>query len=79
LITIRIIGSGNIGEAIDTPLTRKGIWEVLSNSCVPESLHGITGSIGTSIIAGSVADAVSQKIVFVDMNVINFSSTWWGS
>lgn len=66
--SIGIIGAGNIGRAIATALSGKGIAATLSNSRGPDSLAEIVASLGSSITAGTREDAASKDIVFVAVN-----------
>jgi predicted dinucleotide-binding enzyme len=68
MLSIGIIGAGNIGRAIATALARHGIAATLSNSRGPESLKEVVAEIGPTISAGSREDAASKDIVFVAVN-----------
>ena len=68
MTSIGIIGAGNIGRAIATTLTRKGIAATLSNSRGPETLAELVASLGPSIAAGSRDEAASKDVVFIAVN-----------
>ncbi|WP_439566887.1 NADPH-dependent F420 reductase [Sphingopyxis sp.] len=64
-MSIGIIGSGAIGTAIATILTRAGMGAVIANSRGPASLASLTADLGPSLRAVTVAEAAAQDIVFV--------------
>lgn len=66
--SIGIIGAGNIGRAIATALSNKGILATLANSRGPESLAEVVAAIGPTISAGSSQEAAAKDIVFVAVN-----------
>lgn len=68
MTSIGIIGAGNIGRAIAAALARKGIAATISDSRGPETLAELVAPLGSSITAGTRAEAASKDIVFVAVN-----------
>lgn len=67
-MSIGIIGSGAIGSAFARAVARAGIEATIANSRGPESLKELAGELGSSIKAGTVAEAGSADIVLVAVN-----------
>jgi predicted dinucleotide-binding enzyme len=67
-MTIGIIGAGNIGAAFAKALGRAGIDAVISNSRGPDSLTSLVREVGSSLRAGTRAEAAAQEIVLVAVN-----------
>lgn len=64
-MSIGIIGSGGLGANVVRVLAKKGIAATISNSRGPASLAALIAEVGSSITAGSVAEAASADIVLV--------------
>lgn len=62
---IGIIGSGALGTNVARALALKGISATIANRRGPESLASLVAELGTSIQAGTVAEAASAEIVLV--------------
>ncbi|WP_373426854.1 NADPH-dependent F420 reductase [Neorhizobium galegae] len=65
VMTVGIIGAGNIGGAFATALAKAGIEAVIANSRGPESLTMLVSKLGSTIRAGSLQEAAAQDIVLV--------------
>jgi predicted dinucleotide-binding enzyme len=65
VMTIGIIGAGNIGAAFAKALGRAGIDAIISNSRGPDSLADLVRDAGPSIRAGTREQAAAQDIVLV--------------
>ncbi|WP_405049043.1 MULTISPECIES: NADPH-dependent F420 reductase [unclassified Rhizobium] len=65
VMTVGIIGAGNIGGAFATALAKAGIEAVIANSRGPESLTTLVSKLGSTIRAGSLQEAAAQDIVLV--------------
>lgn len=63
-MSIGIIGSGALGSNIARALAKKGISATISNSRGPASLAALVAELGSTIKAGTVAEAASADIVF---------------
>jgi 8-hydroxy-5-deazaflavin:NADPH oxidoreductase len=68
IMSIGIIGAGNIGQAFARTLARPGIKATISNSRGPDSLKELAGSLGPSISAGTREQAASADIVLIAVN-----------
>jgi 8-hydroxy-5-deazaflavin:NADPH oxidoreductase len=64
-MTIGIIGAGALGSNLARALARKGISATISNSRGPASLAALVAELGSSIKAGTTAEAASADIVVV--------------
>jgi predicted dinucleotide-binding enzyme len=64
-MTYAILGSGNIGTAIARQFARKSISVLVANERGPESLAGLVGELGSSIVAAPMKDALLADIVFL--------------
>lgn len=67
-MSIGIIGSGAIGSALARSLAKAGMEATIANSRGPESLKQLVDELGSSIRAGTVAEAASADIVLVAVN-----------
>ncbi|MGK6318047.1 NADPH-dependent F420 reductase [Sphingomonas sp. DT-204] len=65
LVTIGIIGAGNIGGAFAKALGKAGIEAVIANSRGPDSIAELVSTFGGPIRAGTVKEAAAQDIVLV--------------
>ena len=61
--TIGIIGSGNIGRALATHLSKTNYRVLITNSRGPESLQDLVASIGGSLTAASLKETIKQSDV----------------
>jgi predicted dinucleotide-binding enzyme len=68
VMTIGIIGAGNIGAAFAKALGRAGIDAIISNSRGPDSLAELVCEAGPSIRAGTREEVAAQDIVLVAVN-----------
>ena len=66
--SIGIIGAGQIGSAIASALSHKGIAATIANSRGPESLQDLLSKVGPAITGGTVAEAASKDIVVIAVN-----------
>ena len=64
-MTIGIIGTGAIGEAIARDVVKAGYSITLSNSRWPESLRALAEELGPRAQPGSVRDAAAADLVFL--------------
>lgn len=64
-MNIGIIGAGALGSNVARALAKKGISATISNSRGPESLATLVQELGSSIKAGTTAEAASADIVLV--------------
>lgn len=64
-MTIGIIGAGALGTSVARALAKGGISATISNSRGPDTLAELIKDIGSSITAGTVAEAASADIVVV--------------
>lgn len=64
-MNIGIIGSGALGTNVARALASKGISAILSNRRGPASLAPLVAELGSSIRAGTVAEAAAADIVLV--------------
>lgn len=62
-MSIGIIGSGALGASVARVLAKNGISATIANSRGPASLAGLVEELGSSIKAGTVAEAASADIV----------------
>jgi 8-hydroxy-5-deazaflavin:NADPH oxidoreductase len=62
-MSIGIIGSGALGSNLARMLAKNGIAATIANSRGPESLADFVAEVGSSIKAGTVAEAASADIV----------------
>ena len=60
-----IIGFGQIGQAIATAFTRKGIEVSVATTRPPESFAPAAAAIGPGIIATTLAEAVKANVIFL--------------
>jgi len=65
VMTVGIIGAGNIGGAFATALAKAGIEAVIANSRGQESLTMLVSKLGSTIRAGNLQEAAAQDIVLV--------------
>lgn len=66
-MTIGIIGSGALGSNVARALASKGQSAILSNSRGPDSLSDLVAELGSTITAGTVAEAATADIVVLAM------------
>lgn len=64
-MTIGIIGSGALGSNFARILAKKGISATISNSRGPASLADLVKELGSTIKAGTVAEAASADMVLL--------------
>ena len=64
-MSIGIIGSGGLGANVARVLAKNGINATISNSRGPTSLTALIAEVGSSIKAGTVAEAASADIVLI--------------
>jgi 8-hydroxy-5-deazaflavin:NADPH oxidoreductase len=64
-MSIGIIGSGALGANVARALAKKGLSATISNNRGPASLAPLVAELGSSITAGTVAEAASADIVLV--------------
>ncbi len=62
-MSIGIIGSGALGASVARVLAKNGIAATIANSRGPESLAALVAELGSTITAGTVAEAASADIV----------------
>jgi len=63
-MTIGIIGSGALGSNIARALARAGLPVTIANKGGPASLGALVAELGSTVTAGTVAEAASANIVF---------------
>jgi predicted dinucleotide-binding enzyme len=68
IMSIGIIGAGNIGQAFAHTLARAGVKATISNSRGPESLKAFVSSLRPSISAATREQAASADIVLIAVN-----------
>jgi 8-hydroxy-5-deazaflavin:NADPH oxidoreductase len=68
IMSIGIIGAGNIGLAVAKTLSRAGIAATIANSRGPNSLKESVGALGPTIKAGTREQAASADIVLIAVN-----------
>ena len=61
--TVGIIGAGRIGQALARIARRAGRQVTIANSRGPDSLTPVVASLGSGVVAGTVADSASCAIV----------------
>ena len=61
--TVGIIGAGRIGQALARIAWRAGRQVTIANSRGPDSLTSVVASLGSEVVAGTVADSASCAIV----------------
>jgi len=61
--TVGIIGAGRIGQALARIARRAGRQVTIANSRGPDSLTSLVASLGSDVVAGTVADSASCAIV----------------
>lgn len=64
-MTIGIIGSGGLGSNVARALAKKGLSATISNNRGPASLAPLIAELGSTITAGTVAEAAGADIVLV--------------
>jgi predicted dinucleotide-binding enzyme len=64
-MTLGIIGSGSIGQALARQAVRAGHQVILANSRGPASLSGVAAELGTGASAGTVAQAAESDLVAI--------------
>ncbi|AHE56920.1 hypothetical protein NX02_26645 [Sphingomonas sanxanigenens DSM 19645 = NX02] len=65
VMTIGIIGAGNIGGAFAKAVGKAGIEAVIANSRGPDSIAALVSTYGGAIRAGTVKEAAAQDMVLV--------------
>jgi predicted dinucleotide-binding enzyme len=65
LVTPAIIGSGNIGTALARLFARAGLRVSIANTRGRESIRELTGSIGPSVQAVSLEEALRSDLIFM--------------
>ena len=70
-MSIGIIGSGALGSNLARIFAKNGIAATISNSRGPQSLAPLVQELGSSIKAGTVAEAASADIVFVALRWVD--------
>ncbi|ROZ74994.1 NADPH-dependent F420 reductase [Ramlibacter sp. WS9] len=70
-MTIGIIGSGGLGSNVARALAKKGLSATISNNRGPASLAPLIAELGSTIKAGTVAEAASADIVLVAVRWID--------
>ncbi|AIE84594.1 NADPH-dependent F420 reductase [Fimbriimonas ginsengisoli] len=79
-----IIGFGNIGKALATAFTRKGIEVSVATTRDPESFASDAAAIGPGIVPKTLAEAVKADIIFLAVrfeshqDVAKALPTWQG-
>jgi predicted dinucleotide-binding enzyme len=68
IMSIGIIGAGNIGLAVAKTLSRVGIAATIANSRGPESLKDSVAALGPTIKAGTREQAAGADIVVIAVN-----------
>ena len=68
IMSIGIIGAGNIGLAVAKTLARAGIEATIANSRGPESLAESVAALGPTIKAGTREQAAKADIVVIAVN-----------
>jgi 8-hydroxy-5-deazaflavin:NADPH oxidoreductase len=68
IMSIGIIGAGNIGLAVAKTLSRAGIAATIANSRGPNSLKESVGAVGPTIKAGTREQSASADIVLIAVN-----------
>lgn len=68
---IGIIGSGALGSNFARVLAKNGISATISNSRGPESLTSLVAELGSTIHAGTVAEAASADVVLVALRWVD--------
>ena len=63
MMTVGVIGAGNVGRAVASHALRAGHAVVLSNSRGPASLADVVAELGDGARAGSIAEASKQDLV----------------
>jgi len=63
LQTVGIIGAGRIGQALACIARRAGRHVIIANSRGPGSLSSVVASLGSGVVAGTVADSAACPIV----------------
>lgn len=66
-MTIGIIGSGALGSNVARALAKKGFSAIVANKRGPESLKELVSELGSTITAGTVAEAAAADIVVLAM------------
>jgi len=66
-MTIGIIGSGALGSNLARALAQKGQSAIIANRRGPQSLGDLVAELGSTITAGTVADAAAADIVVLAM------------
>ncbi|WP_280949373.1 NADPH-dependent F420 reductase [Neorhizobium galegae] len=65
IMTIGIIGAGNIGAAFARTLARNGVRATIANSRGPASLETLTAELSPWISAGTIEEAASADMVLI--------------
>lgn len=79
-----IVGFGNIGQSLARAFARKGIEVVVAATRPPEALASIAESIGSTVIPGSLDDALGADVVLLAVpywshrDVARALSNWQG-
>ena len=68
IVSIGIIGAGNIGLAVAKTLSRAGIAATIANSRGPDSLKEAVAVLGPTIKAGTREQAAAADIVVIAVN-----------
>jgi predicted dinucleotide-binding enzyme len=68
IMSIGIIGAGNIGLAVAKTLSRAGIAATIANSRGPDSLKESVAALGPTIKAGTREQAAAADIVLIAVN-----------
>jgi predicted dinucleotide-binding enzyme len=68
IVSIGIIGAGNIGLAVAKTLSRAGIAATIANSRGPDSLKEAVAALGPTIKAGTREQAAAADIVLIAVN-----------
>ncbi|AKU95032.1 hypothetical protein AKJ09_01696 [Labilithrix luteola] len=84
MTTYAIIGSGAIGGALATQFARRGIDVLIANARGPSSLAVLTRTLGPSVRASTVADALRADVVVLAVpfnavpDVVRQGGSWDG-